>query len=104
MSKQPFPLAANGRRDSASFAGGDVEGIGRCLHNRLQEAAEKIRPEVADYQRCLQQCKPAGARMSGSGSTLFALARDREEGSSDRPRTKQTVEKGGVVFLVRSWS
>jgi 4-diphosphocytidyl-2-C-methyl-D-erythritol kinase len=83
---------------------GDVEGIGRCLHNRLQEAAEKMRPEVADYQRRLELLRPAGARMSGSGSTLFALAKDQADGTRIAQELKRGAEKGSFVFLVRSWS
>lgn len=62
-----------------ALAAGDVEQIGRHLHNRLQAPAETIQPAVADYQRRLEALGPAGARMSGSGSSLFAVCRDRQE-------------------------
>lgn len=55
---------------------GDVETMGRHLHNRLQEPAARLRPEVTDWLERLAAQNPAGRLMSGSGSTLFALARD----------------------------
>jgi 4-diphosphocytidyl-2C-methyl-D-erythritol kinase len=62
-----------------ALAAGDVQQVGQRLHNRLQPAAEAIEPLVADYQRRLEELGPAGARMSGSGSSLFAVCRDRQE-------------------------
>ena len=67
------------RRQSARrLAAGDVEEIGRRLHNRLQPAAERLCPAVAraGSQR-LAALRAGGQLMSGSGSTLFALCRDR---------------------------
>ncbi|MFO0864616.1 MAG: 4-(cytidine 5'-diphospho)-2-C-methyl-D-erythritol kinase [Gemmataceae bacterium] len=58
---------------------GDVETVGSRLFNRLEEAATSIEPRVEEYRRRLEQEKPAGARMSGSGSSLFAVCRDPEE-------------------------
>jgi 4-diphosphocytidyl-2-C-methyl-D-erythritol kinase len=58
---------------------GSAEEVGRHLHNRLQPAAERLCPAVAEIQRRLTALNPAGALMSGSGSSLFALCRDRTE-------------------------
>jgi len=58
---------------------GTPEEVGRHLHNRLQAAAERLCPEVAAIQQQLTALNPAGALMSGSGSSLFALGRDRTE-------------------------
>src|SRR5581483_9116902 len=55
---------------------GDVEAVGRLLFNRLQEPAVRLRPEVADWLARLARTGPAGCLLSGSGSTVFALARD----------------------------
>jgi len=63
----------------AAFGKGDVEAIGRGLHNRLQPAAEAIAPELQALHRRLLALQPAGALLSGSGSTLFAVCRDRVE-------------------------
>ena len=99
-----MPQQGDGIRQWA--AAGDVEKIGRLLHNRLQEAAEKVRPELADYQRRLEALHPAGARMSGSGSTWFALCRDRNEAvriaQALRPGPDERLAPN--VYLVRSCS
>jgi 4-diphosphocytidyl-2-C-methyl-D-erythritol kinase len=58
---------------------GDIEEIGRHLFNRLQESAEALCPEVKDVRQKLEATKPAGVLMTGSGSTVFALCRDRDE-------------------------
>ncbi len=55
---------------------GDVDAIGRYLHNRLQEPAAQLRPELVEWLERLAALNPAGRLMSGSGSTVFALARD----------------------------
>lgn len=59
-----------------ALAVGDVEEIGRCLHNRLQEPAEMLCPAVARLRERMQTLAPAGVLMSGSGSCVFALCAD----------------------------
>jgi 4-diphosphocytidyl-2-C-methyl-D-erythritol kinase len=97
-------VKAAGAASREALRTGDVERLGRGLHNRLQEAAQRIRPEVASYQRRLDALGPAGACMSGSGSAMFALARCRAEAARIAQELKRTAEKGEAVFLVRSWS
>lgn len=67
---------------------GDVEEVGRRLFNRLEEAATSIEPRVEEYRQRLEQERPAGARMSGSGSSLFAICRDADEAT----RIAQAIE------------
>ena len=75
---------------------GDVEALGRSLHNRLQEPAFSLAPPVAALVRQLADLRPAGAMMSGSGSAVFALCKDR----SDAHRVANAVQS----FLSRSSS
>lgn len=58
---------------------GDVDEIGRRLFNRLQGPAEELAPAVRDAFERLRAANPAGCLMTGSGSTVFALCRDRAE-------------------------
>lgn len=58
---------------------GDVEALGQALHNRLQEPAFAISPLVERTLRQLAALRPAGCLMSGSGSAVFALCRDRDD-------------------------
>ena len=54
--------------------------LGRTLFNRLQPAAEALRPELVAVRDALLDLVPShldGSLMSGSGSAYFGLARDR---------------------------
>jgi 4-diphosphocytidyl-2-C-methyl-D-erythritol kinase len=79
---------------------GEVEEVGRLLHNRLQPAAEGLCPAVAEGHARLAALGPAGQLMSGSGSTLFALCRGPAEAARVAAvlRARQTEAR---VFLVR---
>jgi 4-diphosphocytidyl-2-C-methyl-D-erythritol kinase len=87
-----------------ALAGGDVQEVGRLLHNRLQPAAEKLYPAVAAWQARLEQLKPAGVRMSGSGSSLFALCRNRAEARRIAQVLRHGSEERPRIYLVRSCS
>jgi 4-diphosphocytidyl-2-C-methyl-D-erythritol kinase len=83
---------------------GEVEEIGRRLHNRLQFAAERICPQVAHYWEVLQGLGPAGQAMSGSGSALFALCRSQAEARRIARALSygSEEERSPKVYLVRS--
>jgi 4-diphosphocytidyl-2-C-methyl-D-erythritol kinase len=95
-------------------AEGDVEAIGRRLHNRLQGVAERLCPEIAALCQRLAQFGPAGQLMSGSGSSLFALCRDHDDAlrvarqlrAEDEERGPTGAKAGGAVrlFVVQSCS
>lgn len=59
-----------------AFIHGQIEELGKRLHNRLQPAAEQLCPLLTQGLRELIRLGPAGAAMSGSGTSLFALCRD----------------------------
>ncbi|MFN4259876.1 MAG: 4-(cytidine 5'-diphospho)-2-C-methyl-D-erythritol kinase [Gemmataceae bacterium] len=87
-----------------AFTRGDVEAIGRCLHNRLQPAAEEVCPEIARWRHCLQQLQPVGCALSGSGGSLFALCRDETEAQRLAQTLRRHTEQGSrpSVFVVHS--
>jgi 4-diphosphocytidyl-2-C-methyl-D-erythritol kinase len=76
--KLPATLVA-GTAARDALAAGDVEALGKALHNRLQEPAFEISPAVTEWHCRLQAMGTAGVLMSGSGSCLFALCRSAEE-------------------------
>jgi 4-diphosphocytidyl-2-C-methyl-D-erythritol kinase len=98
----PTPTPGDGVRQA--LEGGEVERIGRALHNRLEEPAMKLSPEVAGLREEITRLGPAGVLMSGSGSTVFALARD----AADARRLSRAMTSGQDVvgkvrvFVVRS--
>lgn len=87
-----------------AVADGDVEKLGRTLHNRLQLPAEELCPAVGEWCGRLARTRPVGRQMTGSGSTVFALARD----SVDALRITRELHSlreegdGSRVFVVRS--
>ncbi len=88
-----------------AVAAGDIDAIGRLLFNRLQPAAEKIAPAIPAFYRRLAQLGPVGQLMSGSGSSLFALCRDRREAERIARELRHGEDRGlFTVFLVRSCS
>jgi 4-diphosphocytidyl-2-C-methyl-D-erythritol kinase len=97
-----------------AVAEGDAEEVGRRLHNRLQEVAERLRPEVGAVLGRLRALGPAGQVMSGSGTSLVALCRDPGEARRGarglRRQTDEVSPPGAVaggdfrVYVVRSCS
>jgi len=69
----------SGQEIRRALSAGDVDEIGLGLHNRLQPSAERLCPAVAAVHRRLAGLPGAGAMMSGSGTSLFALCHDRNE-------------------------
>jgi 4-diphosphocytidyl-2-C-methyl-D-erythritol kinase len=99
------PVPEPGDAIRRALESGAVDVLGRLLHNRLQPAAETLEPALSAYARRLADLGPAGQRLSGSGSSLFALCRD----ESEARRIAQDLRHGKdqdlfTVFLVRSCS
>lgn len=69
----------SGDRLRAAFRAGDPVAVGTALFNRLEPPAFGAEPLVERVRRRLTDLEPApcGALMSGSGSTVFAVCRDR---------------------------
>jgi 4-diphosphocytidyl-2-C-methyl-D-erythritol kinase len=100
-------LTAPGQPESgdairAALARGDIPEIGRRLFNRLQEPAVRLDSRIGEYYKRLAALAPAGQLMSGSGSSLFALARSEK----DAERMAAALGTGAAdefrVFTVRS--
>jgi 4-diphosphocytidyl-2-C-methyl-D-erythritol kinase len=82
---------------------GTVGEIGSNLHNRLQAAALKSCPMLAEVSERLTQCDPVGHLLSGSGSTWFALCRDYGEACKVARGLSGPEERMSLrVFIVRS--
>jgi 4-diphosphocytidyl-2-C-methyl-D-erythritol kinase len=83
---------------------GGVEAIGRQLHNRLQAVALRLRPALTQLLGRLAAFAPAGQAVSGSGTSLFALCRDKHEARLIA-HGLQTGSVEGIdarVFIVRT--
>lgn len=89
-----------------ALAEGDPATIARHLMNRLEEPAWAMRPELAGLARRLTEAGSLGTLLSGSGSSLFGICRNRAHAVevADRFRTTTpTYEPTSQVFLVRSY-
>lgn len=82
---------------------GDIDAIGFGLHNRLSASAQRLAPRLRDYLEKLRQLGPAGALVSGSGSSVFALCRNRVEAKDlARAYARGPLDQNDKVFVVRS--
>jgi 4-diphosphocytidyl-2-C-methyl-D-erythritol kinase len=85
---------------------GDPERVARCLHNRLQDAAFAARPAVERVFRRLLGCRPLGGLVSGSGSSVFAVCRDRADAvrvAAEFGSARAPADESSQVFVVRSY-
>lgn len=62
-----------------ALAAGDVEQVGRELWNRLEAPCFELFPAVRAAKDDLARRGLVGTLLSGSGSTVFGLARDRDQ-------------------------
>jgi 4-diphosphocytidyl-2-C-methyl-D-erythritol kinase len=93
-------------------ADGNIEEIGRRLHNRLQPAAEVLCPPIAAWQSRLARLGTTGQMMSGSGTSVFALCRDHAEAlraarslrAADEEAATGPETGSAQVFVVQSCS
>lgn len=69
------PTSGNAAR--SAFRAGDAERLGAAVFNRLEEPAFALEPVVGRIRRRLASLGPCGTMMSGSGSAVFAVCRDR---------------------------
>jgi 4-diphosphocytidyl-2-C-methyl-D-erythritol kinase len=83
---------------------GDVQDMGKRLHNRLEEAASAVTTEIAFWKHRLASLNPAGTLMTGSGSTVFALCRDELEAHRIAQQIVHGTEEGTrpSIYVVRS--
>lgn len=96
------PVDGSTVRDALA-AGNPIE-LGRSFHNRLERPAMELCPEVARWRQRLLALEPLGVLMSGSGSTVFALAGDAADASRIARAATAVREDGGQprVHTVRS--
>ena len=84
---------------------GDPVRLAQGLHNRLQEAAFAAAPAVREVYTRLQETKPLGCLLSGSGSCVFALCRNRADAARvarEYARNAATLDPELRILTVRS--
>jgi 4-diphosphocytidyl-2-C-methyl-D-erythritol kinase len=83
-----------------TFGREDLGPLGRALFNRLESPAFSLRPELAAHLARLRKLPVAGARMTGSGSALYALCASRDEAR----RLARRLEGGPGAWVVAASS
>jgi 4-diphosphocytidyl-2-C-methyl-D-erythritol kinase len=67
----------SGAEVRSAFRAADAQALGQAIFNRLEEPAFALEPLVGRIRQRLGSLGPCGAMMSGSGSAVFAICRDR---------------------------
>ena len=63
-----------------ALGGGDVAEVASLLHNDLEPVVFEMRPEIEERKESMLEAGALGALVSGSGPTIFAIARDEGHG------------------------
>ncbi|MGL4550609.1 MAG: 4-(cytidine 5'-diphospho)-2-C-methyl-D-erythritol kinase [Gemmataceae bacterium] len=96
----------DGEAVRAALAAGDLPRLGAELFNRLEAPAVALEPAVAAWAGRLTASDALGWRMSGSGSSLFALCRDRRHAAGLVRRLRAVAADEGMsaarFYVVRS--
>ena len=94
---------------AAAIARGDLDGVVEAMRNDFEDVILPRYPEIDELKRLLRSNGAVGAQLSGSGSTVFGIARSREEANRaakavDRSiaaiRVVRTLERGVTVAQV----
>ncbi len=99
------PLAGTAVR--SAFRAGAPIALGAALFNRLEEPAFALEPLVGRIRQRLAVSGSCGALMSGSGSTVFAVCRDRPHAVEVAGRfrdSRPADEPESRVLVLRSLS
>ena len=83
----------------AALAADDREGVARALWNRLEKPCFELFPTVARAKGDLEKRGLLGCPLSGSGATVFGVARDREHAESVATKLQR---EGARAFAVRA--
>ena len=94
---------------TAAIARDDLDGVVKAMRNDFEDVILPRYPVIDELKRLLRSNGAVGAQLSGSGSTVFGIARSREEANRaakavDRSvaaiRVVRTLERGVTVAQV----
>ncbi len=97
------PVASDALREAV--ASGNLSAVGESLFNRLEEPAFELSPMVQQIRHRLDGLNPWGARMSGSGSAVFAVCQNRADAirlAATFRASRPVDEPESRVLVVRS--
>jgi 4-diphosphocytidyl-2-C-methyl-D-erythritol kinase len=98
----PEPAASAPMRIAAKS--GKPELVAAELHNRLEAPAFAAEPRLSEVRDRLRALNPLGVLLCGSGSSVFALARNPADAARIAREYRPAASSGERVFAVRSLS
>lgn len=78
----------------------DVQGIGKNLSNSLEKAVDGLLPEILQIKELLIAGGCHGALMSGSGSAVFGILKDKKQGETIAEKLRDYGYRD--IWLVRT--
>jgi 4-diphosphocytidyl-2-C-methyl-D-erythritol kinase len=75
-----------------ALGAGDTAGVATLLHNDLEVPAFRLRPDLARLKEAMTAAGAVGALMSGSGPTIFGIARDGAHARSIAARVEDVFD------------
>jgi 4-diphosphocytidyl-2-C-methyl-D-erythritol kinase len=85
-----------------AIGAGDVEGVASLLHNDLEAAALGLRPELVAKKEAMISAGALGAVMSGSGPTIFGVARDEDHARAVARAVESEFDRVMLVHSVQA--
>jgi 4-diphosphocytidyl-2-C-methyl-D-erythritol kinase len=80
-----------------ALGAGEPSEVAMLLHNDLEQAAFRLWPELSDKKQELIEAGALGAAMTGSGPTIFGVARDSDHAHAIAERVRDRFDRALVV-------
>ena len=90
-------LSAGSAPMTLALGGGDTREIASLLHNDLERAVFSLRPELEDKKVLMVDAGALGALISGSGPTVFGIARSATDAREIAARIEPHFDRTLVV-------
>ena len=81
---------------AAAIARDDMDGVAGAMRNAFEDVILPRHPEIDELKRLLRSHGAIATQLSGSGSTVFGIARSREAAS----RAANSVDRGAAAIRV----
>ena len=80
---------------------GDPAEVGQLLHNDLEPAAFSLRPELEESMHALADAGALGAALTGSGPTLYGIARDAEHAAEIAAKVESRFDRVEIAHTAQ---
>ena len=89
----PAPEEVGSALMTLALGAGDVEEVASLLHNDLEPAVFTLKPELEKKKEILLEAGSLGACLSGSGPTLYAVARDQNDAAAIAAKVSDVFDR-----------